>query len=158
MPSFALRDQDGRLVRSRDLRGKVAVLTFLDTKCREACPIIAAEIARAWKLLAPSERAQSVAVAISTDPRDDTRAGIRAFLERHRASGTIRYLSGSLPVMKHAWRRFQVLSSFESGEADTHSAPVRIYGKNLTWLAAQHVGVDLSPRNLAHDIRIALRS
>jgi protein SCO1/2 len=156
MPDFALHDQDGRLVRSQDFRGKVVVLSFLETKCRAACPIIVGEIARAWKLLTPSERAESAAVAISVDPRDDTPPNIRSFLRRHLASRTIRYLVAPLPVMRDVWRRFFVLSAVASGNADTHSAPVRIYGRDLTWLAAQHVGVDLSPRNLAHDIRVAL--
>lgn len=156
MPDFALRDQNGRLVRSDDLRGKVVVLTFLDTKCREACPIIAGQIAQTWTLLTPAERGRSVAIAISTDPRDDTRPSIRAFLARHRAAGTIRYLAGSVPDMKQLWRHFQILSSLQSGEADTHSAPVRIYGHDLTWRATQHPGADLSPTNLAHDVRLAL--
>ena len=156
LPDFVLRDQEGRLVRTDDLRGKVVVLTFLDTKCREACPIIAGQIAHTWTLLTPAERRAAVAIAITTDPRDDTRASVRAFLARHRATGTIRYVSGAQPDMKHLWRRFQILSSLESGDADTHSAPVRIYGRDLTWLATQHAGADLSPRNLLHDIRVAL--
>ena len=156
LPDFELHDQDGRLVRTDDLRGKVVVLTFLDTKCREACPIIAGQIARAWSLLTAAERQAAVAIAISTDPRDDTRSSIRAFLVRHRATGTIRYLSGSVPDMKRLWRRFQILASLESGDPDSHSAPVRIYGRDLTWLATQHPGADLSPRNLLHDVRVAL--
>ena len=156
MPAFALHDQDERLVRARDLRGKVVVLTFLETKCRAACPLIAGEIARTWRLLTPGERSRSAAIAISADPRDDTPRSIRVFLDSHRASGTLRYLVGSLPAMRGVWRRFQVLSSFESGYADTHSAPVRIYSRDLRWLATQHAGVDLSPRNRAHDIRVAL--
>jgi len=158
MPSFVLRDQNGRTVRADDLRGNVVVLTFLDTKCREACPIIAGEIARAWNLLGPEERAGAVAIAISTNPRDDSRARIRAFLNLHRAQDTIRYLTASVPVMRALWHRFQILSSLESGAASTHSAPVRIYGRDLVWLATQHAGADLTPRNLAHDIRIALGS
>ena len=58
MPPFSLRDYDGSLVRSSELRGKVVVLTFLDTKCREACPIIAGEVATAWRLLSRRERQQ----------------------------------------------------------------------------------------------------
>lgn len=156
LPDFELRDQEGRLVRTDDLRGKVVVLTFLDTKCRKACPIIAGQIARTWSLLTPAERGQTVAIAVSTDPRDDTRPSIHAFLARHRAAGTMRYLTGAVPDMKRLWRRFQILSSLEAGDADTHSAPVRIYGRDLTWLATQHPGADLSPRNLVHDVRVAL--
>jgi len=157
MPPFSLRDYDGSLVRSSELRGKVVVLTFLDTKCTEACPIIAGEVATAWRLLSRREQQQAVAVAISTDPRDDTPESIRAFLRRHRALGTFRYLTGPIPEMKRLWHSFQILSSLESGDADTHSAPVRIYSRDGVWLATQHVGADLTPRNLAHDVRVALR-
>ena len=156
MPRFLLRDQHGRRVSPEDLRGKVVVLTFLDSKCREACPIIAGEITAAWRLLTPREHAQSAAVAISTNPRDDTPASVRAFLKSHRASRTIRYLVGPLPVMRGLWHRFQILSSYESGNAATHSDPVRVYSRDLVWLETEHVGVDLSPQNLAHDIRLAL--
>lgn len=156
MPSFALRDHDGTTVSSDDLGGKVVVLTFLDTKCEEACPIIAGEVAAAWRLLSTEERRASIAVAISTDPRDDTPASIRAFLRRHRALATFRYLTGPISDMKELWASFQILSSFESGDADTHSAPVRIYSRDGTWLATLHAGADLTPENLAHDVRVAL--
>ena len=45
-PDFALRDQDGSLVRSRELRGKVTLLTFLDTKCTAACAASAVDRSR----------------------------------------------------------------------------------------------------------------
>lgn len=157
LPPFELRDYDGTIVRSTDLLGKVVVLTFLDTKCTEACPIIAGEVASAWRLMSRQERQQAVAVAISSDPRDDTAENIRAFLRRHRAVGTFRYLTGPIPQMKRLWQRFQILSSFKSGDADTHSAPVRIYSRDGVWLATQHAGADLTPRNLLHDVRVALR-
>jgi cytochrome oxidase Cu insertion factor (SCO1/SenC/PrrC family) len=63
-----------------------------------------------------------VAVAVSTDPRDDTYESIRTFLRRHRALGTFRYLTGPLPEMKRLWQSLQILSSFESGDAGTHPA------------------------------------
>jgi cytochrome oxidase Cu insertion factor (SCO1/SenC/PrrC family) len=156
LPPFELHDYDGSLVRSGDLLGKVVVLTFLDTKCTVACPIIAGEVAAAWRLLTDDERRQAVAVAISADPRDDTPESIRAFLRTHRAVGTFRYLSGPIPKMKRLWHRFQILSSLESGDADIHSAPVRIYSRESIWLATQHAGADLTPRSLAHDVRVAL--
>lgn len=48
-----------------------------------------------------------------------------------------------------------MLSALESGDADTHSAPVRIYSRSGRWLAMQHAGVDLSAANLVHDISLA---
>ena len=157
MPAFSLRDYTGEVVSSASLSGEVTILTFLDTKCKEACPIIAGELASTAALLTPGERGQVVFVAITSDPRDDTHAAIRAFLRRHRALGTLHYLSGPVPTLRRLWHSFQILSSLESGDADTHSAPVRVYSRDSVWLATQHAGADLTPANLAHDIRVALR-
>ena len=44
VPDIALRSYRGPLVRTRDLRGKVVAATFLDTACRDKCPIITAVI------------------------------------------------------------------------------------------------------------------
>ncbi|HEX7525396.1 MAG TPA: hypothetical protein VF327_03765, partial [Gaiellaceae bacterium] len=38
-PQFALRDQRGRVVSLSALRGRTVVLTFLDSLCRQACPV-----------------------------------------------------------------------------------------------------------------------
>lgn len=142
---------------SRSLRGKVTILTFLDTRCKETCPIIAGEIAGTAALLTPEERSQVAFVAITSDPTVDTPATIRAFLQRYHADGTLHYFSGPVPTLRRLWHSFQILSSLESGDADTHSAPVRIYSRAGIWLATQHAGVDLTPANLVHDIRLALR-
>lgn len=155
---FALRDERGRLVRSRDLRGKVVVLTFLDSQCDETCPIVAGLVADGLERI-PAELARSVAaVAISTDPDGDTAAARRTFLRRHGADGRIRYASGSLPTLEPIWKGFQILSSHESGDDEVHSAPVRIYDTAGVWVSTLHAGVDLTPANLAHDIREALRA
>ncbi len=157
---FALRDEDGRIVRSSALRDeKVVVLTFLDSQCTESCPTIASQIGRAFDLLSSAERRRLFAVAISTDPREDTAASVRAFLRRNRALGKLHYVGGGEPEAKlrPIWKRFQILSSLESGEDTLHSAPVRIYDGGI-WVATLHAGVDLTPANLAHDIRVALQA
>jgi cytochrome oxidase Cu insertion factor (SCO1/SenC/PrrC family) len=155
---FVLRDYDGGVVRSASLREKVVLLTFLDSQCTEACPIIASQIARALGLLTAGERRRVFAVAISTDPEEDTPANVRAFLRRNRAHGKLHYVGGGEPEsrLRPIWKRFKILSSLESGEDTLHSAPVRIYDGGV-WVATLHAGVDLAPANLAHDIRVALR-
>jgi protein SCO1/2 len=88
---FALRDHEGAAVRSASLEGKVVLLTFLDSQCTEACPVIASQIARAFDLLSAAERRRVYALAISTDPIEDTAASVRAFLRRNRALGKLHY-------------------------------------------------------------------
>ena len=156
LPNFALRDQDGRLVRSDELRGKVTILTFLDTQCTAACPVIASQVARTLDRLTSDERTQVEAIAISVDPKEDTPASIRTFLRRNRAEGQLRYLSAPESELRAVWKAAQILPSADSGDDETHSAPVRIYGRDGRWIATQHVGADLSQDNLAHDIRLAL--
>ena len=156
LPGVSLRNYDGRRLNSNDLRGRVVVLTFLDSQCTETCPILASQIGQTIDGLTAAERREVVAVAISTDPREDTPASVRAFLEKQRALGKLLYLSGPAPEMRALWKRFQILSSLESGEDTLHSAPVRIYDRDGVWVATLHAGADLSEDNLLHDIRSAL--
>jgi protein SCO1 len=158
MPDFALRSHDGRTIHSDELRGRVTVLTFLDSQCTESCPVIAWTVARAIDGLTPVEQKDVEVVAISTDPAEDTTASVRRFLARNRAAGRLRYVGGGEPEreLRKVWRAFQVLSSLESGHDTLHSAPVRIYDRTGTWVATLHAGADLTEANLAHDIHVAL--
>jgi len=158
MSDFSLRNHDGRLVRSSDLRGRVTVLTFLDSQCTESCPVIAWTVARTLEVLTQDERRDVRAVAISTDPTEDTPTSVRTFLATNRALGRLLYLGGGQPEseLRRVWNEFKVLSSLESGQDTLHSAPVRIYDRSGTWVATLHAGADLTEANLAHDLRVAL--
>jgi cytochrome oxidase Cu insertion factor (SCO1/SenC/PrrC family) len=158
LPSFALRDYTGALVRTGDLRGKVVVITFLDSQCTESCPIIASQLARTIDLLTPLDRAYVEVIALSTDPVEDTKASVRRFLSRQRAIGKLRYLIRPERRIKSIWKSFFVLSSLESGQDTVHSAPVRVYNPSGVWVSTLHAGVDLNPTNLIHDIRTAWTS
>ncbi|MER3409123.1 MAG: hypothetical protein C4306_03250 [Thermoleophilia bacterium] len=158
LPSFVLREASGSPVRSRDLRGKVVVVTFLESKCRAACPVVAFQLARGLRLLSPSERSRVVALAISVHPGDDTAASVRAFLRRQRAERELRYLIGSERELRPVWRAFQVLPALATGDPNLHSAPVRIFDPQGTWVSTLHAGVDLTPANLRHDVLLALSS
>ncbi len=157
LPEFMLRTFDGRAVRSQQLRGKVVLLTFLDSQCTEACPILASQIAQGLDRLGGDERRGVAAVAISTDPAEDTPESVRAFLEKQGALGKLLYLTRPADDIRVLWKRFKILSSHESGSDTLHSAPLRIYDRELVWAATLHAGVDLNPQNLVHDIRVALK-
>jgi cytochrome oxidase Cu insertion factor (SCO1/SenC/PrrC family) len=157
LPAFELRDDQGRLVRSADLGGKALAVTFLDTECTEACPIIAAQMAQAIEALG-TDRSGVEALAITVDPVGDTPQRIEGFLARYRATGALRYLDGTVADLRPVWRGFKVASSLDSGNSNMHSAPVRIYDGRGRWRSTLHAGVDLTPGSLAHDLREALRA
>jgi protein SCO1/2 len=156
LPAFALRDHTGQVVRSKKLRGKVVLLTFLDSQCEDACPVIARQVGLTVDLLTPAEREQVEAIAISTDPGEDTPRSIRRFLTRQDALGKLRFVVGDEPALRSLWKRLAILSSLESGKDELHSAPVRVYDRRGLWVSTQHPGADLTPENLAHDVRLAL--
>jgi len=155
---FRLQSYTGREVSLAGLRGKVLALTFLDAQCKDACPVIAAVVPRARALLTPHERSRAAFVAISTDPREDTPSAVRAFLRRYRAEGALDYLVAPAPSVRRTWRNYGVLASERSGSDSLHSAPVRIYKADGEWVSSLSAGADLSPRNLAHDVRVAMES
>ena len=156
LPAFALRDQDGRLVRSGDLRGRVVLVTFLDSACKEACPPTAVDIGRGLRLLTPEQRRDVTALAISVDPRVDTRARVRAFLRSHHADGELAFLLGTTRRLRPVWNAFHVLPAVDSGSSDVHTILVEIYDRDGTWVSTLHNGVDLGALNLRHDLVAAL--
>jgi cytochrome oxidase Cu insertion factor (SCO1/SenC/PrrC family) len=158
LPQFSLRDESGRPVTSDALHGKAVVVTFLDTRCRDSCPVIGEQIRQALTRLSSAERANTAALAISVEPDDDTPAAARAFLRRHRVEGALRYLIGSEAALRPVWERFQVLPALDSGSSDIHSAPVRVYDRAGVWVSTLNAGADLTPENLAHDVRLALET
>jgi protein SCO1/2 len=156
LPNFALRSYTGRMVRRSELSGKAVVVTFLETECEEACPIIAGEIARAAGRLPTPAVKRTAFIAISTHPRDDRPASVRHFLATHHALGKLDYLVGSEQELRPVWADFAVLSALDSGSANTHSASVRVYDTAGEWVSTLHAGVDLTPESLAHDVITAL--
>src|SRR5918996_4900814 len=158
LPELGFADQDGDAVRTQDLRGKVALVTFLDTQCEESCPLIASAVADGLERLTPEERRRVVAVAISVDPAEDTPASVRRFLAGQGAEEALRYLVAPEAEMRPLWEAFGISASADTGMDDLHSAPVRIYDAAGVWAATLHAGADLTPQNLVHDVRVALDS
>jgi protein SCO1/2 len=158
LPAFDLPDVDGTALSSSDLRGKVALVTFLDSQCTDACPIVASTLADGLSLLEPDEREQVVALAISTDPDEDTPEAVHAFLRPQGADGVIRYLVAPVDVLRPLWTKFAVATTFDSGDDSLHSAPVRIFDTAGEWVSTLNAGADLTPENVAHDVRAALQN
>ncbi len=149
-PDFALASYRGGVVRMRSLRGKVVVLTFVDSRCRAQCPIIVGRIASALRGL---RKAQVTALAVTVDPEVDTPKSIRRFLAEQGALGLVDYLVGSRRRLGPIWKAYGILPA--TGDADVHSADVRVFDRHGVWVSTLHVGVDLTPANLVHDVRLA---
>ena len=156
-PDFTLRDYRGKTVRMATLRGRIVLTTFVDSACHEACPIILARLARGLRLLDPQTRRVVTALAITVNPPVDTPAHVRRFLRERGALGEIDYLLGSVRQLRPVWKAYGILPAVDTGNADVHSADVRVFDRRGEWVSTLHTAVDLTPENVAHDIRTALR-
>lgn len=155
-PDFTLRDYRGSRVTMSKLRGKVVVLSFVDSKCTQKCPIVTSVIAQTMKQLSGNVRAHVVPILMSVDPKVDTPPNIRRFLARRGALG-LSYIVGTNRKMRPIWKAYGILAAVDSGNADIHSSDVRIFDRRGIWVTSEHAGVDLTAANLDHDILLALK-
>ena len=87
-PQFALRDQDGRVVRLTDLQGKVVVLNFVGASCSDVFRRQAERIAEIQSMINQSPMKHQVQfVTIETKPRRDGDRGDSVLTDYHRADG-----------------------------------------------------------------------
>ena len=90
VPDFALRNQDGRVIHTRQFRGETLLLTFIYTRCPlpNFCPLITHNFAVIHQQLAanPALYAKTQLLCISFDPEHDTPARLRAYGEQYMGS------------------------------------------------------------------------
>jgi protein SCO1/2 len=143
---FTLRDEAGRDVSLRQYRGRVVVLTFMYSTCRDTCPITATTIRGALDELGHDVPA----LAVSVDPKNDTPDNAESFLVRQRLSGgRMHFLMGSRAQLAPVWDDYGIQPQ---GRGFEHSAYVLLIDKagrqRVSFPVAQ-----LTDRGLAHDIR-----
>lgn len=80
-PAFSLTDQEGQRVALGDFRGKVVLLSFIYTECKDICPVLPQIIGRVDKHLSPEEQGAVRYVGISLDPNRDTPAKLKTFMQ-----------------------------------------------------------------------------
>jgi protein SCO1 len=103
---FKLHDQHGRPTSIASARGKVVVLTFLYTSCRDLCPAQAAEIVDAVGRVGGTG---VVVYGVSVDPVGDTPAHVRHWLDEHGlANAPVKYLTGTRAELAPVWRAYGI--------------------------------------------------
>ncbi len=90
---FTLTDQDGRKVSLRDLRGKVAIVSFIYTHCTTGCPITTAKMKNIQSAFTDKP---VYLVSISFDPAHDTPAVLKEYAKRFEVNfGNWSFLTGT---------------------------------------------------------------
>ncbi len=107
-PSFSLVDKQGRPTSLAGFRGRVVVITFFDSACDDICPVMEAELSRAYADLG-ADAARVSFVTVNTDPLDLSASAARpAETGSLRAVPTWQFLTGSLGQLDSVWRSYGV--------------------------------------------------
>ncbi len=142
---FVLRDQDGERVALRDFRGRVVVVTFLYTTCRDTCPITAQQIENAMDRLGHDVPV----LAVSVDPANDTAALAKRFLVARHLTGRMHFLLGTRAELARIWKAYGIQPQ---GKGFEHSAYVLLLDRagrqRVSWPVSR-----LTPEGLTHDLR-----
>ncbi len=144
-PDFRLRDQDGKPVAMADYAGRTVVMTFVYSTCEDTCPGQVQSIRGALDRLG-----RDVPVlAVSVDPRNDTRARARRFLLEQHMTGRARFVLGSERELAPVWRGYGIAP--QRGSLD-HSAYVVLVDRDgLERIGFPHS--QLTPEGLASDLK-----
>jgi protein SCO1 len=126
---FALRDQHGDLVRLSGQRGRVTILTFLYTHCVDVCPLIATQLNAVLQQLG-SDRTRTRVLAVSVDPRFDTRKAIRQFIAERRLLPEFHYLHGTAAELKPVWQAYNILVVPKNPDVMAHTASITLIDRS----------------------------
>ncbi len=145
------RGADGAPV-SVPSEGRPAIVTFLYANCPDICPLAAQEISQALRE-AKADPQDIDVVAISVDPKGDTPAAVRAFLERHRLTGRMRYIIGTRAQLQPLWKSWQIAAQPDGAAGSIHSARIVLVDRDGRQVGAYAAGIPVDIGDLAADIR-----
>lgn len=146
--NFRLTDSGGRAVSLSQFRGQVVLLTFIHSRCHDACPLMVEQMKGALDNLPGGGHLPALGVSVA--PGEDTPASRRTFLAQHRMAGRLAFLSGTPSVLRRVWHSYAI----DPGRQGIgHSAFLLLIDKR----GLERVGFaadQLTPEALGHDIRV----
>ena len=147
LPDFHLTGQDGRTVRTADLRGKVVAIDFIYTRCPlpDVCPRLAANFALLQRQFRDRCGRDLVLLSVTVDPDFDTPAVLADYARRWDAGPAWLFLTGDVAPLGAALGEIYWADEGSIG----HNSTTSIIGRDGR-LAAQVEGSNYRPDQLAH--------
>jgi protein SCO1 len=131
-PSFALYDQEGRVVESTRFRGKRVMLNFIFTRCPipTMCPAAVARFQETQRLAREAGLKDFELVSITLDPAYDTPGVLKTYaITRGIDTSNFTLLTGPENAIKSLLSTFGVLASFQ-GDLLNHTLATVLIDEN----------------------------
>jgi protein SCO1 len=151
-PALSLHNYLGEPVNIDSFRGKAVLVTFIYTHCPDVCPLITSNLRVAQSLMGAATASKVQMIAVSVDPRGDTRKAVAAFLAHHQMTGRMLYLTGNVHELASVWKAWGVGSERDAQRPEFVNHSGLVYGitasgKRLTIYASSFL-----PAEIAHDV------
>jgi protein SCO1/2 len=127
-PALALADQEGRRVSLSELRDHPVLMTFLDSRCDQQCPVEGRQLAIMLTQMSAGDR--PTLVVVSVNPAGDTPASIRHAMEEWHLAGPWRWhwLRGSRAELAPVWADYGITVQPTSNDV-THGMSLYLIDK-----------------------------
>jgi protein SCO1/2 len=147
LPDFQLIDQDGRTLRTGDLRGKVVAIDFIYTRCPlpDVCPRLSANFGMLQRHFRDGAGESLLLLSVTVDPEFDTPVVLAEYARRWGAGSGWRFLTGDVAPLAAALGEIYWAEEGSIG----HNSTTSIIGRDGR-LAAQVEGSNYRPDQLLH--------
>jgi len=147
LPEFQLTDQNGRTVRTANLRGKVVAIDFIYTRCPlpDVCPRLSANFAMLQRQFPDRAGKDLALLSVTVDPDFDTPEVLAGYAHRWAAGSGWSFLTGDVAGLASALGEIYWADEGSIG----HNSTTSIFGRDGR-LAALVEGSNYRPDQLAH--------
>ena len=148
-PDFSLKDQDGQSISVSSLKGRVLTITFLDSHCKQLCPVEGEQLGQAQRAL--GSKSPMTLLVVSVAPATDTPDSERAFAAAHHWTGDWHWLNGPPDQLAAVWKAYSIA---------VQNAPDNILHSDVLYLVDRQGferagwAAGIQPNLLAHDVRL----
>jgi protein SCO1/2 len=148
-PDFGLKDQDGQSISVSSLKGRVLTITFLDSHCKQLCPVEGEQLGQAQRAL--GSKSPMTLLVVSVAPATDTPDSERAFAAAHHWTGEWHWLNGPPDQLAAVWKAYSIA---------VQNAPDNILHSDVLYLVDRQGferagwAAGIQPNLLAHDVRL----
>lgn len=151
-PDFALLSQEGTPTTLRQFRGRVVVLSFVYSSCRDICPVLVAKLVDIHLQRKERGARDPVFALITVDPRRDTPAVLKDYAARQGATGPHWYfLTGEASMIEGVTRRYGVVVR-PSGDGDFDHTVLTSLIDGAGRLRVQYLGTRFSSDDFLQDL------
>jgi protein SCO1/2 len=156
-PPISLDNYFGQHITLNQYREKVVLVTFLYTHCPDVCPLIASSLKTTEAKLGPAAN-KVQAIAVSVDPRGDTRKSVADFLKARGMTGKMQYLLGSAGQLGRVWSAWNVGSQRDASNPELVAHSALVYGITASGKLKTIYSANFNPDEIVHDVPLLAAS